>query len=72
MASSKNSSSSERPWPALSRMASLYSPDPIALSKMEGFEVSPVTEYELMYLWIVPSSSMLRVMLSSHRLWPRS
>src|SRR5208282_3465897 len=25
-----------------------------------------------MYFWIVPSSRMLRVMLSSHRLWPRA
>src|SRR5215472_6998124 len=39
---------------------------------MEGFDVSPVTEYASMYFWIVPLSSMLRVMLSSQRLCPRS
>src|SRR6516165_5539531 len=39
---------------------------------MDGFDVSPVTEYESMYRWMVPSSSMLRVMLSSQRLCPRS
>ena len=44
MASSKNSSSADRPRPALARMASSWTTNPMALSKMEGFDVSPVTE----------------------------
>src|SRR3954452_22804162 len=37
---------------------------------MVGLEVCPVTESSSMYRCSVPSSSIVRVMLSSQRLWP--
>ena len=44
---SKNSSSGSVPG-ALMRISSSYAPDAIALSKIDGLEVSPVTEYSSM------------------------
>jgi hypothetical protein len=64
---------SEIPAAAFWRMAASYRPEMlIALSKMVGLEVSPVTERVSMYCRSAPLFSRARVMLSSHRLCPRS
>src|SRR6516162_2440055 len=44
----------------------------MAWSKIVGLEVSPVIENSSIYRRRVPLASMPRVILSSHRLWPRS
>ena len=44
----------------------------MACSKMVGFDVRPVTESSSIYRLSVPLSSKSRVMLSSHKLCPRS
>src|ERR1700678_2298831 len=42
----------------------------MAWSKMDGFDVRPVTDHSAMYFASVPLSSRSRVMSSSQRLWP--
>jgi hypothetical protein len=71
-ARSKRSSSPVFPRRSPSRMGSSYAVlFLMAWSKMVGFEVSPVTPSSSIYRASVPRSNSSRVMLSSHRLWPR-
>lgn len=70
MAKSKNCASPVTPCETFSRISASSSPDSIALSKVDGFDVSPVTEHGSTYRASCPEPSILRVMLSSQRLCP--
>ncbi len=72
-ASSKKSASPALPSLTLVAMSASYDELLlIALSKIVGFDVNPVTENSSMYRFRVPLCRSSRVMLSSQRLWPRS
>ena len=61
---------------SISRILARHQPTAIdlrmlmAVSKMLGFDVSPVISNSSTYFFIVPLSRMTRLMLSSQRLWP--